>query len=151
MFLFLQVYKRGLISFGESVVDPSMVQINDSDLLLLFPFRWNTEAVASNYTTVRAVVHNCTDGFCLTAQMRVAWLYLYFGTNFEFKGFFVPRYLVMIEWRNLTFPCCPDQVESISLIHTSTLYSRKNVRCQFSKHLHIHAPLFLRLLTFKLF
>lgn len=106
------MYKRGLISFNLSVADPASVQVDDSDLLLLFPFRWNSEAEANNYTTVQAVVHECTpmSVFCLTPQMRVAWLYLYFGTDFEFMGFFIPKFLVIVEWRNLTFPCCPGQV-----------------------------------------
>ena len=99
--------------------DPASAQLNDSDRLLLFPFRWNTEAVDSNHTTVRAVVYNCTRdrmSLCRSPQMKVAWIYLYFGTDFELMSF-VPTFLVIIEWRNLTFPCCLEQVHPFPYTH----------------------------------
>ena len=108
------MYRRGLISFNEPVANPASVQIDDTDQLLLFPFRWNTEAVAINYTTVRAFVHNYlrTGSFDVSPQMRVVLTFLYYGTTFRLDGAFVPRFLVIVEWRNLTFSCCPDQVHS---------------------------------------
>ena len=103
-----------MISFDEPVADPASVQVSDSDQLLLFPFRWNTEAVASNYTTVRAVVHDFFGKFVFQSspQMRVALLFLYLGTNFEFEAPLKARFLVVVEWRNLTFSCCPEEVGS---------------------------------------
>ena len=117
---FVQAYKRGLISFNQPVADPASVQIDDSDLLLLFPFRWNTEAVANNYTTVQAVVHNYPylDMPGPSPQMKVAWLYLYYGIHLDvYRGEFFPTFLVIIEWRNLTFSCCLEQVRLLSYSH----------------------------------
>ena len=120
---FIQVYKRGLISFNKPVPNPDSVQIDDSDLLLLFPFRWNTEAVDSNYTTVRAVVID--EYWLYPPQIIAAELFLTYGTKLDYDNSWFITFLVIIEWRNLTFSCCPEQVHPFP--HTHAHHHKPNV------------------------